>query len=846
MKKLKEWFDTKSTRAAVVWLALAIAGIMVFSLFASLAQSNMGRIKVVNIYANIEGVGDNISMTLYLPKKADVDNQVPFVVATHGYLNNKEMTDLSYVELSRRGYAVVAVDGSVMGDYHGESGALGKSSGNGAGCFEVIEYFTQMMPDGTQMFPWLDFKRIGMVGHSMGAASTNSVMSLYAARETAAFTALKAKYNAAPYSFAIASTATTSGAIQAALYAKANDSANAAYKTQILNDINAALAQNKLRAALAMGNSAATSGFGLETVYGNLCGGRDEFFFTSAGASAAINNVNTQKKAIDEKNVKTFFPTTRKYATQYEFVPLYYDANPAAIALIGTVDPNYRLTGATIFGEAATSSLVYARPTLPRDLQAFTEAGISDPMNSSTASVVMEYKYYLSKQVYFDKLWKALRDWNAVDDHVKAATPTGTLSVLLPVQNADGTYSEGRLVNGGVYMRDGLKTDITWDNNSKITAAVDAATGLRPVFRSVFISQREIHPRNHFSKVTAANLNTFFMTAFGESPVSKLVAPTNQGWWWKEMFSFFAMICFLLMLVPVCTLLARAPFFKPAVQPVAQPTATLKKWYEWIMYLIPTAVIAVFSAISIPIIYSGAGYGMFSSIWSQSYFNQTTTNSVATWAFWNGMFGIAVFALMYWVWNRRRGQRMVNIGVKTPPGGIARSLIMAVAAVAIIFGMLGLVDYLFNVDFRLWTFAAKTFHSFKLGTAINYMFVFIFYYFSLALFTANNRWKNIPEWLSITMCVIGTVLGVVFMEALQYGGATLTGGFPQEGAAGNLAYIALFPIIPVLAFAAILSRKLYKVTGSVWLPAFVNTILFTIMSVTGTIVSGGWFRIFGL
>jgi dihydroorotate dehydrogenase (NAD+) catalytic subunit len=41
----------------------------------------------------------------------------------------------------------------------------------------------------------------------------------------------------------------------------------------------------------------------------------------------------------------------------------------------------------------------------------------------------------------------------------------------------------------------------------------------------------------------------------------------------------------------------------------------------------------------------------------------------------------------------------------------------------------------------------------------------------------------------------------------------------------NLSYIVLFPIIPVLVVATIISRVLYKKTGNIWLGALINTLL---------------------
>ena len=73
--------------------------------------------------------------------------------------------------------------------------------------------------------------------------------------------------------------------------------------------------------------------------------------------------------------------------------------------------------------------------------------------------------------------------------------------------------------------------------------------------------------------------------------------------------------------------------------------------------------------------------------------------------------------------------------------------------------------------------------------------------------------------------------------AIQYGKLGST------GVMRNLSYIVLFTIIPVLICATIISRILYKKTGNIYHGALVNTLLWTIVTVSGTAASFGY--IFG-
>ena len=62
--------------------------------------------------------------------------------------------------------------------------------------------------------------------------------------------------------------------------------------------------------------------------------------------------------------------------------------------------------------------------------------------------------------------------------------------------------------------------------------------------------------------------------------------------------------------------------------------------------------------------------------------------------------------------------------------------------------------------------------------------------------------------------------------------ATGTAAHPTQA----LSAILLFAMVPTLAIAACFSRALYKRTGNVWTPAFLNAILMTTMTLANTAI----------
>lgn len=194
MKKI--WAD-KSAR----WLCIALALILISGLFASCFESSGYSVNVKDYKmtwaemanettANAEANGKDVVITydgsngstvmntstkqlcfkLLIPANASADNPVPGIIDVHGFYNNKEMQDAYYVELARRGYAVLVLD--MAG--HGESDVTFDSSANvilatdNSGMEPALEWL--MSQD------YIDETKMGITGHSQGGRACGWLM----------------------------------------------------------------------------------------------------------------------------------------------------------------------------------------------------------------------------------------------------------------------------------------------------------------------------------------------------------------------------------------------------------------------------------------------------------------------------------------------------------------------------------------------------------------------------------------------------------------------------------------------------------------------------------------------
>jgi pimeloyl-ACP methyl ester carboxylesterase len=103
------------------------------------------------------GGGDlTLSGLLYVPASATAQHPAPAVLVSHGFINTREMQSPFAIELSRRGFVVLAMDMTGHG-YSG--GSLGEQ---GFGGPDALKYL--------QSLPFVDKTNIGLEGHSMGGS----------------------------------------------------------------------------------------------------------------------------------------------------------------------------------------------------------------------------------------------------------------------------------------------------------------------------------------------------------------------------------------------------------------------------------------------------------------------------------------------------------------------------------------------------------------------------------------------------------------------------------------------------------------------------------------------------
>ena len=113
-------------------LCVALVLILLGSALAGLFNTGVGATKVTRI--SFDGGHGRLSGLLYMPKDASADNPKPTVIVTHGYLNSAEMQDANAIELSRRGFVVLALTSMTTAIPRSTTASIPTPASSASGC----------------------------------------------------------------------------------------------------------------------------------------------------------------------------------------------------------------------------------------------------------------------------------------------------------------------------------------------------------------------------------------------------------------------------------------------------------------------------------------------------------------------------------------------------------------------------------------------------------------------------------------------------------------------------------------------------------------------------------------
>ena len=113
-------------------------------------------------------------------------------------------------------------------------------------------------------------------------------------------------------------------------------------------------------------------------------------------------------------------------------------------------------------------------------------------------------------------------------------------------------------------------------------------------------------------------------------------------------------------------------------------------------------------------------------------------------------------------------------------------------------------------------------------------FFLVYYFFVSIAINLNTNNTYINGWKGYAVAIFMVVGGLIIWMVLQYGSLFINKIALYPGQSLNS--ILLFALIPSLIVATVYAKRLYKMTGNVMTAAFLNTILFTMITAANTVV----------
>lgn len=209
------------------------------------------------------------------------------------------------------------------------------------------------------------------------------------------------------------------------------------------------------------------------------------------------------------------------------------------------------------------------------------------------------------------------------------------------------------------------------------------------------------------------------------------------------------------------------------------------------------------------------------------YFSAPTVNMITRWAFVVAIITALIMVAVHYIQKRERGIKLSDYGIAVKPLSIVAALCVALVTVIIGYFLVYLMQWIFGVDFRFWTLAAKTFTGEYIVAWFKYV-PFFFVYFLVNGIALNANFKNQKGKYALAIGV--NIVGLLGWMAIQYLSLIITGVavFGTEA----ITAIMLISLIPCIAVSSVYSINFYKKTNNVWLAAFLNAALFTLMLLT--------------
>ena len=327
----------------------------------------------------------------------------------------------------------------------------------------------------------------------------------------------------------------------------------------------------------------------------------------------------------------------------------------------------------------------------------------------------------------------------------------------------------------------------------------------------------ETHSRNMLSIASTSAAVKYFEQTLqynnGELGEGSAIAYNNMIFPWREFFSGLSMLCMLLALVPFAGLLLGTRFFAPCLidnSELPMPEVNGKKY--WIF----NAIIAILGFFAIYRTNSVFAPGLPKLGFLPLGFNWWMSFLYLMWV----AIGAVILLVVFYFLDRKNGSavqfKALRVGMRFV--NILKTLLLAAILIVSAYVLMSAMVYLFNEDFKFWM---AEFIEIKVEfwwMLIKCALLLLPELLLVGMLTNFTIRKDVPVWKEDLICVVVGSIGVYVCWLINY--IVLHSGGPVFSN-----WTSSYGMLIVVPVATYMARKMYRISGSVWLGSFTNALL---------------------
>ena len=365
---------------------------------------------------------------------------------------------------------------------------------------------------------------------------------------------------------------------------------------------------------------------------------------------------------------------------------------------------------------------------------------------------------------------------------------------------------------GDSYTEIGPFDSISASDNSDLAAAF-ANRAARLVCYN-----KESHSKQYFSSATISDTIRILQQALSHGVEEN--SSTGMIWWLRATFNLLAMLCMLAAVLALACLLLSTQFFGECVM---EPHATSPEGKNKLVYWIFAAITVIFTIIALYQANTGG------PVWANpfgkklpSVFHLVSTSAIAFWfVVWLAGGALVMLAAKAAISKKATGSwGLKELNVAASISTIGKTVLIGIICITFANLLLTSIGRLFHQEFRFWQMMFTEMKIEHWLVALPYVVLFFILYLVIGMsinYGAEDVLSGRKEIiLTVVINSVGVSLLCLFCYIMWF--VNWTGAAISDF---TLSYSMLL-FVPVTVY---ITRKMYKVTNTVWLGAFLNAAL---------------------